>query len=111
MSYDMVLKAKVERERHNKYVHVADGGGITWNVHELIEKSSGWTIKNEANNGLAEDIGKLIERGIYELETSPEEYEQYESPNGWGTIDGTLNFYRYLLEACKEYPYAYVFVY
>ena len=109
MSYDISLKVKVEGI--DKYVEVADGGNITWNVRELIEQASGWEIDNEANNGLAEHIGVLIAKGIHELETNPEKYKEYEAPNGWGTVDGTLHFFRELLDACQEHPYAYVFVY
>lgn len=108
MSYDVSLKVKVEGI--DKFVEIEDGGNITWNVRELIAKSSGWEIKNMDNNGTAEEIGKMIEMGIKNLTKNPEKYRQYEAENGWGTIEGTLNFYRNLLEACKKHPYAYVFV-
>ena len=108
MSYDISLKVKVDGI--DKFVSVADGGNITWNVRELIEKSSGWDIKNEDNNGTAEQIGLLIEKGMHELETNPKAYRQYEAPNGWGTVEGTLRFFKHLYEVCQEYPYAYVFV-
>ncbi len=108
MSYDVDLKAKVEGL--DKYVCVSDNFNITCNVHELILQSSGWEILNNKNNGKAEDIGKLIEKGIVELETRPEYYKKYEAKNGWGTIDSTLRFYDRLLEGCKEFPFAYVFV-
>jgi len=108
MSYDISLKVKVEGV--DKYVECAEGGNTTWNVRTLIEKSSGWSIQNCDNNGTAEALGKLIEKGICELENNPEQYKQYEAPNGWGTVESTLHFYKYLLEACKEHPYAYVFV-
>ena len=108
MSYDIHLRAKVEGI--DEYVDVAYGNNITWNVHELIKKSSGWKIKNEANDGLAEDIGYKCSVGIKELETNPKKYKRYESQNGWGTIPDTINFFQELLKVCKEYPYAYVFV-
>jgi len=108
MSYDISLRVKVEGI--DKYVEVADGGNITWNVRDLIKAASGWDIKNEENNGTAEEIGMLIQKGIFALETNPDTYKHLESPNGWGTIEGTLRFFKGFLEVCKEYPYAYVYV-
>lgn len=108
MSYDIDFKVKVEGL--DKYICVSDGLNITWNVHELILKSSGWDILNNKNNGKAEDIGKMIEKGIMELESNHEHYKKYEAKNGWGTIEDTLRFYKNLLEECKEFPFAYVFV-
>ena len=108
MSYDVKLKAKLEGI--DKYIVVADVGGTTWNVKELIKQASGWNIQNEANNGTAAFIGKEALKGIIELENNPEKYIEYEAPNGWGTVEGTLRFFRKLHEACMEHPYAYVFV-
>jgi len=109
ISYDMRLKVKVEGLDIYAPVHWDYPVNITWNVSELIRQSSGWDIENEQNNGTAEYIGKFIEHGISELEKHPEKYKQYEAPNGWGTVKGTLKFYRRFLEYLKEYPYAYVF--
>lgn len=101
MSYDISLRVKVEG-LENTWVSFEDGPNITWNVSELIKQSSGWDIKNEDINGHPDDWIKLINRGIHELTNYPEKYRQYESPNGWGTIRGTLNFYH---ECVKMYEY------
>ena len=77
----------------DKWVEVADLGNITWNVRELIAKSSGWQIKNCASNGPVLPWLRLIEIGMQELENNPDKYKKYESPNGWGTIRGVNSFY------------------
>ena len=100
MSYDVSLRVKVEGI--DAYTTIADGPNITWNVRELIEKSSGWCIKNEAGNGSVYDWYEKIQRGIRELTFNPEEYRQYESPNGWGTVEGTLEFYRDCIEMIES---------
>ncbi len=92
MSYDVSIRLPV-KGLEDRYVEVADLGNITWNVHELIKRSSGWEIKNEDNNGAVLPWLKMIEHGISELENRPSKYRKYESPNGWGTVSGTLNFY------------------
>lgn len=86
-----------------KYVTACWLGNITWNVRELIKQSSGWDIKNEDSNGDVLAWMGLIEDGILELESRPEEYEKYESPNGWGTISGTLNFYHRCIDEAQNW--------
>lgn len=108
MSYDITLQAKIEGI--DKYLDIDTDVNTTYNVRELIEKSSGWKIKNCELNGKAEDLMPLIQKGISELTNNPNEYKKYESSNGWGTVETTLYFYERLLEYLVEYPYAYVLV-
>lgn len=102
ISYDVSIRLPV-KGLEDKWVEVADLGNITWNVRELIKQSSGWEIKNEDSNGSVLSWMGLIEDGILELESRPEEYEKYESPNGWGTIRGTLNFYHRCLDNASDW--------
>ena len=92
MSYDVSIRLPV-KGLEDRYVCVQDLGNITWNVRDLIKQSSGWEIKNEDNNGPILPWLGLIRQGIEELEARPSKYRKYESPNGWGTIAGTLRFY------------------
>ena len=102
MSYDISFKVKVEGI--DRYVAVGEcDANITWNVREMIVKSTGLEWKNEANNGLCKDIIPKIEKGYNELMFNPEKYKQYESPNGWGTVGGTLRFFKRILEAWEQF--------
>lgn len=107
MSYDIYLCAKVEAV--DELVEIADVGNITYNVRELIEKSSGWSISNGCN-GATTHVSLMLERGIYELEENPRLYKQFEAKNGWGTVEETLQFFKAALEIIKCYPFAYVHV-
>lgn len=101
MSYDITFKVKVEGT--DIYVPVGNcDANITWNVREIITKSTGLPWKNEANNGLCKDVIPAIMAGLTELEMNGEEYEQYEDPNGWGTVDSAKCFFRMVLEAWRE---------
>ena len=93
ISYDVSIRLPVAG-LDGKYVTACYLGNITWNVRELIKQSSGWDIKNEDSNGDVLSWLKLIDRGISELENHQEKYKRYEASNGWGTIQGTLHFYR-----------------
>lgn len=51
--------------------------------------------------------GELIEPlsiGLEKLKADPEHYEQFNSPNGWGTYEHFVPFVEKYLEACKENP-------
>lgn len=52
MSYDISFKVKVEG-LEDTYIRVGScDANITWNVREMIVKSTGLEWKNEQNNGL-----------------------------------------------------------
>ena len=102
MSYDISFKVKVEGI--DQYVKVGDcDANITWNVRKIIEYSTGLEWKNEANNGLCIDVIPKIQKGLDELLVYPEKYKEYESPNGWGTVCGTINFFNRIIEAWHDF--------
>ena len=59
----------------------------------MIVQSTGLEWKNCENNGLCKDVIPKIIHGYTELTTYPEKYKQYESSNGWGTIEGCKDFF------------------
>lgn len=92
MSYDIDFRGRLYGT--DKYVSVGDcTANITWNVGEMIRKATGLEWKNGENNGLVKDIIPYIEKGLEELRLHPSKYKKYESPNGWGTIDGCIEFF------------------
>ena len=102
MSYDISFKVKVEGL--NKYVYVGEcDANITWNLREMIIKSTGLEWKNEENKGLVKDVMPPIIDGYTELTKHPEKYKQYESPNGWGTIEGCKRFFRQIIDDWENF--------
>ena len=96
MSYDIAFKVKVEGV--DQYVDVGEcSANVTWNVRKMIEVSTGLPWNNEENNGLCVDIIPQIQKGYSELLHYPEKYKQYEAENGWGTVDGTLRFFKQII--------------
>lgn len=95
MSYDIHFCI---REKHtDELIVIGESYNITWNVRELIKQSSDWDIKNEATNGLAKDLVIKWQKGLKQLIDYPTAFKQYESPNGWGTIEGVKRLYRNLI--------------
>lgn len=82
MNYDISFKVKVEGL--DKYVEVGNcNANITYNVREIITRSTGLEWENCENNGLCVDVIPYIKRGLNELRANPNKYKQYESDNGW----------------------------
>ena len=101
MSYDISFKAKLEGM--DRYIPVRYCvANITWNVREIIVKSTGLEWKNEANNGHCAEVIPKIEAGLMELVEHGDKYKQYAAPNGWGTVKGTINFFSKIICAWNE---------
>ena len=97
MSYDIAFKVKVEG-LDNRYVRVGDcEANITWNLREMIVKSTGLEWENEENNGLCKDVIPRIAIGLAELIAHPSRYRKYEAKNGWGTVEGCKRFFQTIL--------------
>ena len=101
MSYSISFMVKVEGV--DAWVEVEDcDANTTWNVREMIEKSTGLPWLNCQNNGLCSEVVPKIEHGLHELENNRMEYIQYEAKNGWGTVETTKRFFRDILQAWRE---------
>lgn len=102
MSYDISFKVKVEGI--DNYVEVGDcSANTTWNVRDMIVKSTGLEWVNCANNGLCKDVIPHIEKGYGELTRTPEKYKKYEAKNGWGTVESTARFFKDILESWERF--------
>jgi hypothetical protein len=93
MSYDIKFRVKVEG-LEDTYISVGYcGANTTWNLREMIVKSTGLEWKNCENNGLCKDVIPKIAEGYMKLVAYPDKYKQYETENGRGTIEGCQRFF------------------
>lgn len=103
MSYDIDFRVKVQG-LENRYVSVGDcDANITWNLRDMIVKSTGLEWKNEENNGLCKDVIPYIVSGLNELMKHPEKYKQYEAKNGWGTVEGCKRFFTTIISDWNDF--------
>ena len=101
-SYDIGFKVKVEGVDY--WVEPMDcDANVTWNVREIIEKSTGLDWLNEANNGLCTDVIPYIEHGVKELTEHPDKYKKYEPKNRWGTVSSTRMFFQTILQDWERF--------
>ena len=102
MSYEIKFKVKIEGV--DKWVQVCyPVANITSNVRGMIQAATGLKWHNGTNNGLCGDVMPKIANGLYELRFKPSLYKQYESPNGWGTVEGTKRFFEQILQSWEGY--------
>ena len=96
MIYDISFKVKVDGL--DKYIEIGNcKANITWNVRDIIVLSTGLEWRNGENNGLCTYVIPYIEKGLFELLRNKKEYKKYESPNGWGTVNTTIQFFRKII--------------
>ena len=102
MSYHISFKVKVQDIDCQVNVGNCEAN-TTYNVWEMIMKSTSLEWKNCENNGLCKDIIPFIEKGLSELHCFPEKYKQYEAKNGWGTVESTKRFFERIIKDWEEF--------
>lgn len=93
-----------ENEYESEYVFDAN---ITHNLGKMADKAGiYYTLwrPEEIEISKAKDIIELLEKGLTDLKSRPEYFEQFNSPNGWGMYEDFVPFVEKYLNACKNYP-------
>ena len=118
----MSLDVSLYRKYHISY----DGGktleekeecvydaNITHNLGEMADKAGIYYAlwrPEEIEKSKAKDIIELLEKGLSDLKSRPEYFEQFNSPNGWGMYEHFVPFVEEYLQACKEHPETDIYV-
>lgn len=102
MNYNVLLRLQLQE---GKWITLGENHIISWDSRDLIAASSGWAFINQESAGLASSLVPKLEKGIWELTQSPGLYAEYEISHGMGTIRDTLEFYKNLLQDCKDHPF------
>lgn len=105
MSLDVYLLAKDEGGNEiNVY-----NANITHNLNHMARDAGIYYAlwrPEEMNWWTAKDIIPILEQGLTELESKPEYFKQFDSPNKRGVYEGLVEFAKEYLEACRKYPSA-----
>lgn len=97
---------------------MAEKAGIyeaLWRPHKLKEgynipdndHDTEWKFEEE-NKTTAADITPYLKKGLADLKSRPEYFEQFNASNGWGLYEHFVPFVEKYLEACIENPDAIV---
>lgn len=93
--------------------HTIYCGNITHNLVKMASESGIYEAlwhPEEINATKAGDIISILERGLKDMKNRTDYYKQFDSENGWGTYEQFIPFIEEVLEACKKYPDAGIFV-
>jgi len=88
---------------------VVYGGNITHNLNTMAAKAGIYEqIWQPKRNGIiyAHQLVGPLQKGLEELVSNLDFYEQFNPANGWGDYAGLVRFVREYLEACKAWPEA-----
>ena len=101
MSYDIALYRKGLKNK--KKVYYDYDGNITYNVYEMLEVAFGEEHLKKWNDLSCDKFFKDLEKGYIDMIKNPEKYRKYNSPNGWGTYETTLESIKELYESIQKY--------
>ena len=80
---------------------------ITHNLNVMAEAAGIYGVLwRPEENGIETAIQAVphLEKGLELLKSDPERFQQYNSPNGWGTYPHFVKFVEDVLQACIENP-------
>lgn len=96
---------------YDVYLEVDAGGPEPVEAMWVNHTSNTAVMWREAGCNLAECDGRPAAQvaeglavAIADIEARREHYAQWNPPNGWGSVDTTLDFLRGLLDGCQRYP-------
>ena len=104
MSYDLRIAVKVVgAEKDNEYAVIAEPEyhSPTYNIGVMFRKCTWWEFEQGVYYNVA-DVYPNIERGIINLTFHEDEFEKYNSPNGWGTTQSALRALQSLKKCIDE---------
>lgn len=104
MSYDLRIAVKVEgAEKGNEFAVIAEPelSNPTYNIGEMFRKCMVWDFKQGEYYKVSEVYQNIV-RGIINLTEHEGEFEQYNSPNGWGTTISALNALKSLKQCIDD---------
>ena len=94
---------------------------ITHNLTEMAEKAGIYKAiwrpyklqgldddQEELCSLKAKHIVHILQLGYEKMVNDPEYYEKFNSPNGWGTYKNFVPWVKRYIDACREYPYAFI---
>lgn len=84
---------------------------ITHNLGVMARKAGIYeALWRPDENGFtkASEIIQVLESGIEDMKKRPDYYRRFDADNGWGTYRDFVPWLEKYLEACKEYPEAYI---
>lgn len=110
MSLDFCLNFSVDLGGPGLYTDSVFSANITHNVSPMWRKACVFSALYESEGRAAGELVSTLEAGVTDMQKEPDGYRALNPSNGWGDYDGALEFLQDVLEACKKYPKAIVWI-
>lgn len=102
MSYDVWLEIDTGGERPAR---VSESLDPTYNLAPMFALALGMGLRDLTGKTGA-DAQPILRKAVAAMETDPRRFRALNSPNGWGSYDGALEFFRLFLADCVAHPKA-----
>ena len=101
MSYDIRLYRRGIRSGNKVYYDYEEN--ITYNVNQMLEEVFGKNHLKKWNNLPICTFYKKLLEGVTFMENNKNVLSQFDSPNGWGTVNTTLPRLQKLVQVINTY--------
>jgi len=110
MSLDIYLHIAVDAGGATPYDLTLFTDNYTHNVTPMWCLAGVYEALYESHGKQAKDVIPVLEAGYAAMLAKPDDFRALNSPNKWGDYEGALSFLHGVLEACKQYPKAEIYV-
>lgn len=85
---------------------------ITHNLNTMAVAGGFYKVLwgHDENIKSAKDLIEPLEKGLKEMKEKPDHFKQFNSKNGWGLYKNFVPWLEKLINACKEYPKANIYI-
>jgi len=108
----MSLDFSLDYKKDNNDIEVFSAN-ITHNLGTMADKAGIYYAlwrPEEIKAKKAKDVVEILEKGLKKLKAKPAYYKKFNSSNGWGMYKHFVPFVEEILEACKKYPNAKIYI-
>ncbi len=85
---------------HSETEEITDG--ITYNLMPMF-RAAGWD-HNDYDGWSGEEMLPIAKEVLAKLVADPDEFREFNPPNGWGTYEDAVWFFDALTSACERCP-------
>lgn len=98
------LCRECDNEHEREYTETLFSANITHNLGSMFDEAGAYEILWRGDGLIAGDVVDKLEAALRLMESDPERFKKFDSPNGWGLYIHAVPWLRRVVDACKENP-------
>jgi len=104
MGLDVYLEMKVDTGGEEPHFFPLHDFYVTYNLSEMYREAGIWDVIYDCEGKTSSDIKDAVRKGYDAMMKDPSRFRKYDSPNGWGIYDDTIEHLRKFVEALEKNP-------